>query len=177
MAIFKRIPKRGEIASVYGVIVLIVYGWTIIAFLWELPSWRDFLTISEIFNVFAYSIVVNFLESLVVLSLPILLSIILPRKWFYDSFIARGTTMVILGLGYLMYAIRFFDVNSDYPSFLVKLTPLIFLAILLIVHLVDHIALLHKAIESFADRTIIFIYLSVPISILSLLIFAVHYVI
>ena len=162
---------------VYGIIVLMVYGWTMISFFWELPSWHNFLTFDELLKVLTYSILVNFLESLVVLCLPVLLSIILPKKWFYDSFISRGALTVILGLGYLMYFIQSFDVRIDYPNLLVKATPLIFLVILLIAYIIDRVALVRKIMESFADRTIVFIYISLPLSILSLCVVVFNFIV
>jgi hypothetical protein len=171
LGIFKRMPDWGQVAQVYGVIVLMVYGWTILSFLWKLPSWRIFLTVNEIFDVLAYSVVINLLESLAVLCLPVLMSLALPKKWFCDSFTVRGSSLAILGLGYMMYFAWHFNIKGDYPGLLLRATPWIFCAILLLMFVVDRIIPLRRAIEGFADRATIFIYISIPLSLLSLLVF------
>ena len=129
-----------------------------------------FLSISEILTIFAYTIATNLLESLLVLLAPITLSLLLPKKWFCDAFVVRGTTLVMLGLGYMMYfATRFTDVN-DYPAAMIKVTPYVLVIILVLVFLLGRIGFLSRIIEAFANRAVILLYLSIPASIISLVI-------
>jgi hypothetical protein len=101
--IIKRVPKLQQIAPVYAVIVMMVYGWTIYWYLWKFPSWTYYLSLPDILSILAYSLSTNIIESLAILAILIVLCILLPRNWFYDSFIVRGSVAVILLLGYLMY--------------------------------------------------------------------------
>lgn len=161
----------------YGIIVLIVYGWTIISFFWKLPSWQMFITLGEILVILAYTLVVNLLESLAVLCLPVFLSIVLPKKWYYDSFITRSSILTILGLGYMMYFAQRVSSVNPYPVSLVRTTPWVFCVLLLATFTLDRIAPLRRFVEGFADRSVIFLYLSIPFSLLSLLIFVIHSVV
>lgn len=171
MAIFKRFPSINQIVPVYAAIVLVLYGWTILWFLWQYPGWLYFLNIGEILVVLAYSLATNFVESLVVVLVPILMAFILPRKWFADAFIARGVALVLPMLIYLMYlAYQPHTENFDYPNEALNLAPLVLASTLLLVFLAGKIIPLRKVLEDLADRAIISTYISIPFSILALLI-------
>jgi len=136
-----------------------------------LPSWGYFMSFGEIAIVFAYSMATNFLESLTVLSVLLLLCIILPVKWFKDFFLSSGSSLVIFGLGYVMYISSNIASNNDsYPTNLVRLIPFIGFLILLLAFAVGRSRLLRKLFEQFADRAIIFSYVFLPVGFLSLLV-------
>ncbi len=172
MAIFKRIPKWGQIASVYAVIVVMIYSWTILWFFWKLPSWLDYLNAGEIALTFAFTLATNFVESLAVLCAPLILCIILPSRWFYETFIARGTALVMLGLGYMMYVAFQFQTKEDYPSLTLKAWTVALAAviILFLVFLIGRFSLSRRIMEVVADRVTIFLYLFVPLSLVALMV-------
>jgi hypothetical protein len=123
LAIHKRFPHLEEIAAVYGVVVLITYGWTMMWFFWKLPSWLNYLSIWEILKALCISISTNLLESLVILAIPVLLAVALPQNWFRKEFVARSVVMVVAGLGYMMYLASLFQGKEDYPSDALQLAP------------------------------------------------------
>src|SRR5690242_16356711 len=86
-AIRTRIPSWAQIIPVYGVIVLMVYTWTLMAFFYKVPSWSYYLNAGEILTLLAYSLATNLAETLLVLCGPLLVALILPRRWFRDVFI------------------------------------------------------------------------------------------
>ena len=167
MALLNRFPKSAQIAPVYAIIVLLVYGWTILGFFWKLPSWLNFMSIGEILVVMAYAAVVNFLESLCILLIPLLLCALLPRKWFYDQFVARGTALVLLVLAYAMFLTVQLETIVGYPKNLVLLTIPIFGIILVLAYLAAKVELLRRLLEALSDRAIIFLYFSIPLSLIS----------
>lgn len=76
----------------------------------------------------------------------------------------------MLGLGYMMYfATRFTDVN-DYPAAMIKVMPYVLVIILVLVFLLGRIGFLSRIIEAFANRAVILLYISIPVSIISLVI-------
>lgn len=170
MNFVKRIPSAEQITRVYAVIVVIIYPWSISRFLWRLPSWLYFSAIGEIATTFAYMIVVNLIESLLVLLAPLFLSVMLPKKWFYDRFITKGTLLVLLGLGYLMYFDNHLHYQAPFPVELVAWTPAIALAILSLAFLIDWLGFLDKVLDDISNRLLIFLYISIPISLVSLLV-------
>ena len=167
MGIFNRVPKWDKILPVYGVIVLILYIWTLLWFFWKVPSWMYFLTFSEISVSLAYSLAVNLLESLAVLVFLITLCLILPQKWFYDAFIPQAVGLILPGLGFMMYLAMQFQTKEDYPSLLLRLSPLVALGIAVFSFLISRVAFLRKVIELFADRATIFAYITIPASLIS----------
>jgi len=174
LAIFNRLPKVAQIAAVYAVIVFTVYSWTLLWFFWKYPSWLYFLNIGEILTVLAYSLATNFFESLVVLIAPLAVTVILPKKWFYDAFVARGVALVLPILGYMMYIAFQFESKLDYPTEALNWAPVILAVTLLLVFVVGRVGFLRKVIEVFADRATIFIYLTIPLSLISVLVVVVR---
>jgi ABC-type molybdate transport system permease subunit len=171
LAIFKRFPTVTQILPVYATIVLVLYSWTILWFLWQYPGWLFFLNIGEILVVLAYSLATNFVESLLLILIPIGLAVVLPKKWFAEAFIARSVTLVAPLLGYLMYlAYQPHTENFDYPNEALNLAPLVLLGTLLLVFFAGKQSPLRKLLEDLADRAIIFTYISIPCSILAILI-------
>ena len=67
-----------------------------------------------------------------------------------------------------MYFSAQFTVLDKYPFKAVHELPYMLILIFLFAYLFDYIPYLPKAVEIIADRTIIFLYLYIPISIISL---------
>jgi hypothetical protein len=165
---FSRIPTWDKIAPVYAVIVLMVYTWTILWYFWKIPSWLLFMTVWELLSAFSFALATNLLESLTVLFLILLLCIILPKKWFYDVFVSRGATLALSGLWYMTVLAKQFEIKKDYPTVLLAWTPAILAAIVLLVVIVGLIPLARKIIEALAERLTVFLFISIPLSILAL---------
>ena len=151
---------------------MVVYGWTILWFFWKLPSWLFFLNGGEILTAFAYVLVTNLLESLAVLSAPILLGLALPRRWFCDVFAVRGTTVALLGLAYMIYLANQFQTKEDYPSLSLKPWSVVLAMVLIAlgVFFSGRVSVLRKVVEALSDRATVFLYLSIPLSLVSLLV-------
>jgi hypothetical protein len=170
LGIFNRLPRREQVAPVYAVIVLFIYGWTTWWFCWNVPGWINFMRLGEILVVYAYALTTNFFESLTVLLGILCLCLILPRKLFLDLFVARGIALAALGLGYMMYLSSLFVTKETYPSGLLRWSPAIALLLAGGAYFVGNGPALRKGLESFGDRAIIFLYLSIPASMISLLV-------
>jgi hypothetical protein len=166
----QKIPKLEQIAPVYAVAVAMIYPWSISRFFWRLPSWLYFSSVGEIAVIFAYVMVVNLIESILVFLVPAFLSIVLPKKWFYEKFVTKGALLISLSLGYLIYFDNHLNYQSPFPLDLVYKTPAIFAAIFAVVFLVDWLGFLNKILLDLSDRLIIFLYISIPVSLISLLI-------
>ena len=126
----------------------------------------------EIALVYAYLLVTNFLESLLAVCVPIVLGFILPPKWFRDSFVSRGTSLVLLGLGYFMFLAYQFQAKDDYPSVLLKAwaVALALGIIALLVFMIAKIPFLNKALGFIAERGTVFLYVYIPLSLVSLVV-------
>ena len=165
-----RLPNFQQLVAVYGVIVLILYGWTVYWYLWKLPSWLYFLTVTEMLSAFAYAMVVNFLESLLVLLVPVLLCILLPSRWFRDRFVSQATVLVVLLLASLMQYLVSITARQDIPPGMVWAALLTLAVIAFLVFLVGRIGFLRRAVEEIAGRAVILLYIFLPVSALSILV-------
>ena len=131
-----------------------------------------FSSLGDIAAIFAYMAVINLAESISVLLAPVILSILLPQKWFYDRFVSRSVSLILLGLSFLMYVNYKFDVAGDvfYPLVGFRWTLCVLATILALVYLIDRIGLLRKLLEAFANQAVIFLYISIPLSAISLVV-------
>ena len=170
MNFVQKIPKLEQIAPVYAVAVAMICPWAISSFFWRLPSWLYFSSTGEIAVIFAYMMVVNLFESALVLLVPVFMSVILPRKWFYEKFVTKSALLISLSLGYVMYFDNHLNYQKPFPLDLVYQTPIIIAAILALVFLVDWLGFLGKILIDLSDRLIVFLYISIPISLISLVI-------
>ena len=166
----EKIPSWQQLAPVYSIIILFVFTWTLIPFFWRVPSWLYYLPIGKIFVLYAYTATVNFIESLLFLLGIIFLSVVLPKKLLFERFISRSSIMTILGLSFLIYFDKQMTGIDEFPRSMVNWIPLVLAGIFLLTHLLDQIKPVRNFIESLADRTTVFLYISIPISALSLLV-------
>jgi len=170
LSITEKIPKLQDIAPVYAVIVMMIYPWTLARYFWKLSSWILFASVGDLATFFAYMLVVNLLESILILLVPLALSIILPKKWFYDRFKTRSVALVVFGLGFLIYLNKNLHADAPFPLALVRWIPIALVAILVLVFLVDQVDFLRKALEEVANRLTVFLYISIPISAIAILV-------
>ena len=169
--VLERFPRWAQIIPVFGIILLIIYSWTLIWFFWDVPSWLHYLHVGEIMLLLAYTLATNFAESLVVLGCLLLLALVLPKKWFRDVFVARGTVLVLAALGCMIFLAEQFTDKDAYPTFWLRIPTLLAVAaaIAVLVYLGGRIAVVRRVLEALADRVSIFTYVLVPLSVLSVL--------
>ncbi len=174
MNILQKIPRLEQITPVYAVAVAMIYPWSISRFLWRLPSWLYFSSTGEIAVIFAYMMVVNLIESALVLLVPIFFSIVLPKKWYFERFITKSVLLISLGLGFIIYFDNHLNYQSPFPLDLVYQMPVIAAVIFILVFLLDRLGFLSRILYDLSDRLIVFLYISTPFSLISLLIILVR---
>ena len=118
-----------------------------------------------------YVLATNLLESVVVLCGPLALAVVLPSRWFRDVFVARGSSLCIAGLGYLMFLADRFKDKIAYPALPLAAwtVPVALALIALAVYLGGRIPVVRRLLEAAADRVTIFVFILVPASILSVI--------
>ena len=170
MVIKNRLPRLVQLYPVYAVIVILTYGWTVYWALWKLPSWLDFLPLGEIGAIFSYLMTTNLIESLLVLLGVIIVSLILPQKWFRDLFVSRGSMLAAS----ILISIMMFEYHYDKPADYFNKFPLYFLETFLVscvlTFLAGWIGVVRKVIEVFSENAVIFLFISLPVSFLSLIV-------
>jgi len=170
--ILRRFPPVSAILPVYAVTAVPIFGWTITSWLWKLPSWLNFLTAGEIGAIFFYAVLTAFVESLLVCGLLLLPCLVLPLQVFRDLFVVRGTWLAIglnlsiLGHGVWRGMTRFTyaEVSLVFWS-LASLVLVVFLAFLS-----ARVRFMARAAVWISDRLLVFLFILVPLSILSILV-------
>lgn len=157
-------------APVYAIVVVVLYGWSLMRFLWRLPSFLMYSNMGDIGIVLAYLMTVNLLESLVLICFPVLLCAILPQRWLRDAFVVKGALMVSLGLYCLNYYSSRIDPDLPLPLTLINWLPVILILIIMVSLALGEIKFVSKIVADISDRFVIFLYISIPLSLVSLLV-------
>ncbi len=170
MVISKRFPGWQAVASVYAIIVLFVYGWTVYWIIWKLPSWIYYLKMTEILSIICYALVVNLLESMVFILGVLLLCLLAPKAWFADRFGPAGTLLSIL-LGFMLIyfsaPIQAADTFSYTPLIQIGVFFLIALGLAMFLPRYQRVA---AFLDLLADRAKVFLYISLPVSVVALIV-------
>jgi hypothetical protein len=105
----------------------------------------------------------------------ILLALLLPSQWLYDRFVSRGTVLLILGLGYMMYIASLLNGEEAFPKDVIfSVTPIFAVVAVFVAFVLSNIEQVRSLLENIADRTIIFLYIFLPLSALSLVVIAIR---
>jgi hypothetical protein len=166
----EKIPSWGQLAPVYSVIMAFVFTQTLIPFFWKVPSWLYYLSLGKIFVIYAYVVVVNFIESALILSGFVLLSFFLPKKLFYERFVSRASIFATLGLSFLIYFDKQMTRIDVFPRAMVNWIPLVLVGIIILTYSLDYFKPIRGLVENLADRATVFLYLVLPLSAISLMI-------
>lgn len=171
----RRLPNWLQLAQVYAVIVMLTYGWTVLRFLWQVPSWLNFLNVVDLLTLLAYALAINLLESIVVLGGVVLASMVLPARWFADVFVSRGGALAACGLGLMMALASQYASKADYPELALRATSLVAAMAVMagVVVIAGRLRWLRRAVEVLAEHATVFLYASLPLSAISILLLVV----
>jgi hypothetical protein len=166
-----RWPASKDIISVYAVIAFMIQLWTINVAFDQLPSWASFLNLNEILAVLAYRIAESFVECLFVLFILLSISFILPPRFFRDVFAVRGTAFVLCSLGsFILFWNRF---ENDPGPVMADYTPIWTAGTILLTCISAYVSAKIPVISDFlewiSERMVVFLYIFVPISVVSVI--------
>lgn len=168
----ERLPKRQQILGLYAVIVFLIYSWTLLVSFYKFPSWILYLTINQILTIYAYIFSTNFIESLFILVCVLILDmtvfVLLKNR---NEFQSRSTVLAIFVLASVMWRLLLFQ-NYEDTSVLVSgeflWWTVTFLLAVPSAILISKIGRARSLIETFAERAIVFLYVYLPFSLISL---------
>jgi hypothetical protein len=168
-----RWPSGQGILRTYGVIVFLLYSWTLLASFYKLPSWMYFLDLYDILSIYAYSFSANLLESLVLMAGALLLeyTIFLPFR-DREGFQSRSVIMVIVVLACIMTRLILYRSPEKSMAFLQW--EWVWWSLSLVGGYVMALRaprsrFLKSLIDGLAERTVVFVYIYIPLSLLALL--------
>jgi len=170
-----KLPSRQEALTVFSVILFIVFSWALYRTFWWVPSWLEYLSIWGILIIIAYVVAFALVESLVILALLTILSLLLPRKIFKDQFVVQGSVLsLLLGLGAFLIQ-RNVGVIYRLKLEQTLLYPLLILGAVILLMIITsflfkRIHALSRFTQAIVERMTIFAYLYVPMGLIGLLV-------
>lgn len=166
-----RLPDRRDVVPVYAVILFLFNIWTVYIYLWKLPSWIKFLTVGEMLSISAYAMATNLLESIIFLSLILLVTMVLPSSVLKDNFVVRGAWLAIsiIGSMIMILMLNAWQGSSFIDHIIYWLMGCIVLSCLLFYFSV-RVDLLKRFAISASSQLIVFLYISLPVSFFSVVV-------
>lgn len=156
----------------FGVIVFLVFSWSIWKFLYDLPS--------HLLNTYWVDIVLLFLtlaaaaliESLVITLGVLVLSLLLPVKWFRDGFLYKGFVTIVLLTGLMVWVRRIFAHDDYFPSMdtLYFGGTIFFVTWVFLLILFHYVEPLQRIVLFIEDRIAVFLWLYVPLGVVGFLV-------
>lgn len=168
--LLKRLPDRQSIVGVYATAAFMIYGWTLLRSFWKLPSWMFVLNIWEILSVYAYAFVVAFTESVLVLAILLLVGFVLPARWWNDRFTSMGMIWLIVLEGSVMLRLYENRAPAFWEEFVYHQGPwwaYTFALALLLSLVVSRVGWLQKGFALLAERMVVFLYIYIPLTVIS----------
>lgn len=170
-----RVPSINEIVLVFAFTAFLVYGRALYVFIWKLPSWLKLLTTGEILIVLSYSLVLSLAETAAIALALLMISFILPANWFRNSFAVRGVWIAFVCLVSLIALFGFFDILFPHiVKILWRWSAVTIGMAFLAAFIAPRVHFMRVASLWFADRTIIFLYLLIPASVIGLIVTAIR---
>ncbi|MGD8405926.1 MAG: hypothetical protein PVJ21_19885 [Anaerolineales bacterium] len=167
----KRIPNKTEIRLVFGIIVFLVFGWAIWFFLYELPS--------QLLNTRWVDIIYNFMTLMATALLEsiftgiglMVLSFLLPIKWFREGFPYKSFVTLGVMVGIIFWYRKVFINDDFFPSIDIVSSGLIifFLVWVALLFAIHYGKPLQRFVYFLEERIEIFLYLYVPLGIIGFL--------
>jgi hypothetical protein len=166
----RRLPDRQEILLALGGVIFVVYGWALRGFLYQFSSFILFHSVGDILAIFAYVMALALLESLTVLGVLLLASLLLPPAWFRAGFAYKALLAVLVAAAAAVGLDNY--LTKKMSSELLLLGGLAVSIILWIglASLIERGGRIRAVLMDLMDRMQIFTYIFVPIGVLSLLV-------
>ncbi len=102
------------------------------------------------------------------------LSVALPAAWFSDEFVAKGSALTLLVLGGLMLFNQTLFEDILHPSILLPKVLAFAAVTAFLVFLFGRVGFLKKIMEELANRMTVFLYLWMPMTVISILVLLVQ---
>jgi hypothetical protein len=157
--------------NLFATASFVVYGWTVYASFWKIPSWLHYLRLNEVFSVYAYSFLVNFAESVLLTLGLVILGFFLAGNLWKDGFLAASVVMLVVIVGSAILHMRVYE-DPNLRVGLIKTQKLwwsVTLALAFVASFIStRVVWLRRVLENLADRFVVFLYIYIPLTVLSL---------
>ena len=168
--ITSRLPSRREVLAIYGFVVFVVYSWTVLSSLWKFPSWLFFLDPLQILSVYAYSFTFDFIESILILSSLLVVTMIVPARLWKANFVSNGVLVTAIFIISLLCHSYYYFINGSPTEFIS--TQKAGLAMTIVITAITiwisfKISWFRRSLEGLANRCLVFLYIYPVLTIIS----------
>ena len=168
-----QISKTREVMLVYAVSVVIFYTWALAATIKDFSrNWILYLTAPEIAVEFAYILTGVMVECLLILAVLFAARFLIPPRILKGGFVLYGSLAVAAFGGWLMFQDGL-TIGLGGTHTKIWRNSIIAIALILAI-LGKRIRPVKSAIESFADRCVVFLYIYLPLSLIALIVVVVR---
>jgi len=171
----ERLPAKQDLVRVFAACAFPIYSWAIFQFLERMTGWLYYLSIWEVLGIFAYTQVFALFETGVIFAGLTLLAWLLPPSLFRRRFVAVGMIVIVLAaafaivLHYQEKALR--ALSPPLLAVIAAAAGVVSLAAYLWVRGSERI---EQALCNLGDRLILFVYIYVPLSLVSIVVILVR---
>jgi hypothetical protein len=169
-----RLPDSRNMMGLYAVIVCLVYSWTLFTSFYKLPAWMFYLNLGEIASIYAYAFLFDLVESILLLLVVLFFEFTL---FLYfnnrEEFQTRAVIMTFALLCSMAIRLALFKDYEQMDGFVNGAPAWLALAIatsMLCGVLVSKSSAVRRIVGGFAERAVIFLYIYLPLSLLSVVI-------
>ena len=169
-----RLPDGRNVTGLYAVIVCLVYSWTLFTSFYKLPAWMFYLNLGEIASIYAYAFLFDLVESilllLVVLFFEFTLFLFFKNR---EEFQTRAVIMTFALLCSMAMRLARFKGYEEMGGFVNGEPAWWAFAIaisMLCSVLVSKSPLLRRIVGGFTERAVVFLYIYLPLSFLSVVV-------
>jgi hypothetical protein len=147
-----RIPSRSDVLFLFLIGAFPIHIWAIVNLLHNIPALVLRLSAAELMGVIAYTLVFALFESVLLLIVLIIVSLLLPTAYFKDKIVVRGFILVFLtSLWVIPVLLEWFVLTDHQQGYL--LWTVFYFSILILLHLwLQKHADLETKISTFAER-------------------------
>ena len=169
----RKLPSRSEALPVFSLAVFFIYSWTIFRMFYEPPSWLYYLNILNILVLVAYAMMFALVESSLLFVFTCFIGILLPERIFRQRFVTQGCLLVSLVCFVAVSAQRRLGLILQMQSWQIIIVPLAFIllsiAILVLsAWIYDRFTRIPAFVQGLAERISVFVYIYLPLGLLSL---------
>lgn len=160
---------------VFSVILFVVFSWTLYQMFRQVPSWLYYFNIYNILTISAYVLSFALLESLFMLGLVLVLSLVFPVRLFKDQFVPQASAQVLWMSAAALVLQNKIDLFSKVETHLLIVVPLVVLAclavsIILFSWIFARLDFLSRWLGVIAERMVVFSYIYGPLGLISLVV-------
>jgi len=170
---FKKIlPSYLDVFQVLAAALFVVHSWSLRAFFYKVPSFQLYMNIGQIGSVFAYMMAYAFLESLVLTAGLVVVSMLLPGKWYRKGFCYKGFVTIFVGA--ISAILLQNSISNQYMGMNALLKwGLVTLAVIIILNGLAHfLSPVRRGLTFLVEQISVMFYLFMPIGFISLLVVA-----